>query len=124
MRRVSVHIILATLALATAAHTHAVLVSSVPKDRDVLATPPDKVILRFDSRIEKRVARVTLTRASRKIALPKPKNGYTAGAAGELVIPMPKLKPGSYRLEYRVLATDGHITPGLIRFAVKGGKAP
>lgn len=117
-------VLLALLALPVAANAHAVLVSSTPKDKAVLKTAPKRVALRFDARIEKKVSQATLlTARGQKVTLTKPKGGY-GGASNELIVPLPSLKPGSYRLEYRVLATDGHLTPGLVRFTISGGKSP
>lgn len=106
------------------AGAHAVLASSSPKDKAVLSAAPKQVVLRFKSRIEKSVTQVTLLNGKgKKVALPVPKNGYAAGPPEQVTIPMPALKPDSYRLEYQVLATDGHLTPGLVRFTIKG-KSP
>jgi methionine-rich copper-binding protein CopC len=35
------------------------------------------------------------------------------------VIPIRSLAPGEYTLRYRVLAVDGHITEGALRFTVE-----
>lgn len=119
---ITVSILLALLAAAARplpAGAHAVLVSSSPKNNAVLSTPPKKVSLHFDARIEKRVAEVTLLDSrGRRVPLPSAKNGYTSGPSDTLIIPMPSLKPGRYQLRYKILATDGHITPGLIGFTV------
>jgi methionine-rich copper-binding protein CopC len=107
-----------------AAHAHAVLVSSIPKNNAVLHKSPAKVVLNFDSRIERSVSQVVVRdKAKRKVPLQKPRGGYVAGKSNQLIVPLPTLKPGTYRLEYRVLATDGHMTPGAIQFTVSGGKS-
>jgi len=43
------------------------------------------------------------------------------GDEDRLVIPLPPLAPGSYLLRYKILSTDGHATPGILRFTVTGG---
>lgn len=102
----------------TPAYAHAVLVSSSPADNTTVKESPKQVVLKFDARIEKKVTQITLLDAKgNKVALKKPPHGY-GGAPDQLIIPMPKLRPGSYQLRYRVMATDGHISPGLIRFTV------
>lgn len=117
---------LAFLVLALApnpTHAHAILVSSTPKDKAVVKNSPAKVILNFDSRIEKRVSQVILrNQNNRRVPLRTPPGGYKAGKSNQLIVPLPSLKPGTYRLEYRILATDGHLTPGEIRFTISGGK--
>ena len=117
-------ILIAVTGTPLVAEAHALLVSSSPKDKAVLKAAPKQVVLRFDARIEKALAAVTLRLGREAIELPKPAHGYTGGKADELIIPMPALKPGSYRLEYRVMASDGHLTPGLIRFKISEGKKP
>ncbi len=128
MRSVCVRITLAAVlaaVIATSASAHAVLVSSTPKDGATVKAAPKQAVLHFNAKIDKKVTKVTLLDAKgHKIALTTPKNGYTAGKPADLIVPLPTLKPGTYRLEYEVMATDGHVTPGLIRFTIAGGKSP
>lgn len=115
-------VIAAVAAIYSPINAHAVLVSSTPKDQAVLKTPPKQAILTFNSRIEKKVTQIVLLNDGRKVKLPFGQN-YAAGPANQITIALPSLGPGRYRLEYKVLATDGHLTPGLIRFTISGGKA-
>ena len=118
-------LLLAVLALPMEVQSHAVLVSSTPRDNSTVKSSPKRVVLNFDARIEKNVSRVSLSSTKGpKVALKMPDGGYTGGKVNQLIVPMPLLKPGSYKLEYRVLASDGHLTPGLVRFTVSGGKSP
>ena len=39
-----------------------------------------------------------------------------------LTIPLEALGPGAYVLRYRVLAVDGHVTEGALRFTVGAGR--
>lgn len=118
---IGVLLIIAAVAIYSPINAHAVLVSSTPKDQAVLKSPPKKVILNFNSRIEKKITQVVLLNGKQKIKLPSDQR-YTTGSPSQITIALPALKPGSYRLEYKVLATDGHLTPGLIRFTISGGK--
>jgi len=102
------------------ARGHAVLVESSPKQDEVLKQAPREAVLRFDARIEKKVTRATLVDGDgKKVKLP-PIPEDKDGPPERLVIALPELKPGAYRLEYRVLASDGHATPGLIKFSIAG----
>jgi copper transport protein len=99
-------------------HAHALLVGSTPKQDEVLKEAPAEVVLRFNARIEKSVSHVTLLGpGGEKVRLP-PLPEDKDGPPERLKIELPALKPGAYRLEYRVLASDGHATPGLLRFTV------
>ena len=100
------------------AGAHAVVVESSPGDNEVLARSPREVVLRFDARIEKSLTRLSLTTSDgRTIPLPQPADKYGEDP-DRLVIPLPGLGPGHYILRYKVLSTDGHATPGLLRFSV------
>ena len=114
--------LLLCLALYTpAARAHAILVESSPKEGEACRAAPKEVVLRFNARIERQVTRVTLVDGEGKrvaLSAPPADEKGDAAAADRLTVPLPALKPGSYRLEYRVLAADGHATPGLLRFSV------
>jgi len=102
----------------SSASAHAIVLESSPVADAVLERAPGQVTLRFNSKLEKRFTRITLTAGDRPpapIALPD------AGAASppdRVVIPLAPLAPGLYVLRYRVLAVDGHITEGALRFTV------
>lgn len=115
--------ILIAAVITTPANAHAVLKSSSPKNNAVLQTSPQRMVLQFDARIEKTVTQVTLLDGkSQQVPLHLTPNWYTAGSPDQLIIPLPSLKPGNYQINYRIMATDGHITPGFIRFTVSERK--
>jgi methionine-rich copper-binding protein CopC len=116
--QLAVQVLLAMLAVGPA-HAHAILIESTPADNAVLKVEPREVILRFNARIEKGVSQFTLhDEKGRKIALPpQPKGGGTS-TPDRIIIELPGIGPGVYRLEYLVLAADGHATPGILRFTV------
>jgi methionine-rich copper-binding protein CopC len=98
--------------------SHAIVLESSPVHDAVLERAPGQVTLRFNSKIEKRFTRVTLTAADQppaRIALPESDD---PAAPDRIVIPLRPLAPGVYVLRYRVLAVDGHITEGALRFTV------
>jgi len=106
------------LAAASVLQAHALLVGSTPGQDEVLKEAPAEVVLRFNARIEKPVSRVTLLGpGGDKVKLP-PLPDDNDGPPERLKIDLPALKPGAYKLEYRVLASDGHATPGLLRFTI------
>jgi methionine-rich copper-binding protein CopC len=107
-----------TLGAGREASPHAIVLESSPAHDAVLTEAPRQATLRFNSRIEKRFTRVTLTFADEgpvPVALPE---GDTTATPDRLTIPLPALRPGRYVLRYRVLAVDGHITEGAVRFTV------
>jgi methionine-rich copper-binding protein CopC len=111
-----------TLAVPRAASPHAIVLESSPTHDTVLPRAPQQVTLRFNSRIEKRFTRVTLTLADQapvRVALP---TADAEATPDRLTIPLQPLGPGVYVLRYRVLAVDGHITEGALRFTVGPGR--
>ncbi len=120
----AVLLLMACLALGAprAASAHAIVLESSPAADAVLPQPPSQVVLRFNSRIEKRFTRVTVAlgdRAPVVVALPP---GDAETTPDRITIPLEALGPGAYVLRYRVLAVDGHITEGALRFTVGAGR--
>jgi methionine-rich copper-binding protein CopC len=111
------------LLCARSATAHAIVLESIPARDAVLDRSPSRVVLRFNSKIEKRLSRVTLGVAGgTPVATPI----ADAGAAGDeapdrIVVPLRPLPPGAYVLRYKVLSADGHITEGALRFTVTAG---
>lgn len=111
-----------TLATPHVASPHAIVLESSPTHDAVLPRAPQQVTLRFNSRIEKRFTRVTLAlvdQAAVAVAVPA---GDAEATPDRLTIPLRPLGPGVYVLRYRVLAVDGHITEGALRFTVGAGR--
>jgi len=105
------------------ATAHAIVLESIPARDAVLDRSPSRVVLRFNSKIEKRLSRVTLAVAGgTPVATPIADDG-AAGAEGpdRIVVPLHPLPPGAYVLRYKVLSADGHITEGALRFTVTAG---
>jgi methionine-rich copper-binding protein CopC len=102
------------------AGAHALVIESEPAKGAALARPPAHVRIRFNSKIERRLSRLSLERADgRRVPLP-----LAEGVAGfadrpdHLLAPLPEIPAGRYVIRWRVLAADGHITEGAIRFTV------
>jgi methionine-rich copper-binding protein CopC len=113
--------LLLLLAVPAGARAHAIVLESVPAPDASLARAPERARLRFNSKIEKRLVRVTLT-AGAGAAVPLSAAHDGPDAPDQLVVALPPLGPGTYVLRYRVLAADGHITEGALRFTVTGSR--
>ena len=99
------------------AGAHAIILESEPSAGAKLAEPPARIYLRFNSKIEKRLSSVTLTAAeSQPVPLPVAADG--SEKPDRIVLPLGSLRPGAYVVRYKVLAVDGHITEGILRFSV------
>ncbi|MCG0239494.1 MAG: copper resistance protein CopC [Firmicutes bacterium] len=111
--------LLATLLLfasaAGTAQAHAGLEESVPADGAVLSAPPPEVRVTFTEPLEFELSTLTLVDAQGQ-----PVPGTTQAAAGDriLTLRLPPLPSGAYRVLWRILARDGHVTEGSIGFTV------
>ena len=120
--RVSLFIILAICLLLPRARdqarAHAILLESSPADGAILAEAPSYISLRYNSRLEKSLSRVTLIfEDGRRVNLPGD-SPHQDASPGELRIPLPPLPPGAYILRLTVVAADGHATAGVVRFRI------
>jgi methionine-rich copper-binding protein CopC len=117
-------IFLAVFALNCSAWAHAIVIDSIPEDGAVLASQPMQIILRFNARIEKSLSSVKLLgREGHSFPVRVVSSGNGAASAPDrLVVRLPRLGPGEYTLQYNVLATDGHLTPGVLHFSISKGQ--
>lgn len=77
-----------------------------------------EAVLTFDGPIERRFARLSLSRNNgpgRSLQAPA---GH--GTVTKLRPPLGQLTPGRYRLRWSVVSRDGHQIQGSIRFTLRG----
>jgi len=103
------------LALASSARAHSLLLESAPAADAQLAAPPAEISLRFNNRIEKKLSTIRLL-DERGGA--RPLTMLADGPADRLTATVPSLDPGPWRVEWRVLSTDGHVVSGRFSFRV------
>lgn len=108
----------ALLFAATGAYAHAHLVSAVPADKAVVASP-NLIEAHFSESLEPKFSSFDVTTASgAKIALAQvsvdPKEKKILSAA-----PQAPLAPGAYKVSWHVVAGDGHKSEGVYGFTVK-----
>jgi len=95
---------------------HAILMDSTPKQNSTVKGPDVDITLRYNVRIDGGRSRVDLLAADgTKVDLkldsqPKP-DILQCKASG--------LRPGTYKLEWYVLASDGHMSKGQVPFTVQ-----
>ena|SRR5215472_6987334 len=94
---------------------HAVLLESSPALKSSVSGPDVPLMLRFNVRIDAARSRLTLIDAdgaSQTLEIERQEGPDTLSAEAK------GLRPGTYRLRWQVLASDGHITRGEIPFTV------
>ena len=102
------------LIFAFSVYGHAILLSALPAAKGVVNGPTIPVQLRFNSRIDAKRSRITLVASDgRQTALP-----VEHVAADTIGAEARDLRSGIYILRWQVLANDGHITRGEVRFQV------
>jgi methionine-rich copper-binding protein CopC len=103
---------LLVLAVATAwAHAH--LEESLPADGSVIHSAPSQLVLRFSESAQLTALSIEKSDGSRQKIAPLPQ-----GAQTRVVVPLPALAPGRYRVSWRALGADGHLVPGQIQFTL------
>ena len=123
IRRLAAALLLAALSPAglSEAHAHAVLMDSVPSDRQVLPEAPGRVELRFNEPVDVRALRL-IGPDGAAIALRPDANGPPDRAVAAL----PPLGRGTHVLSWRLVSADGHPVAGSLVFSVgaPGASAP
>ncbi len=96
------------------AHAHAILEESFPEPGDSVQAGLVTLRLRFNSRIDLARSRLLLLAADRSQRTLAIQQGGPPDIVGANV----ELKPGVYTVRWQVLAIDGHLTRGDVRFTV------
>jgi methionine-rich copper-binding protein CopC len=115
-RTLLVLIVLLIAGAAQVCWAHAILRESTPAINSTVAGPDLDISMRFNVRIDGTRSRVLLvapdgTSSALKLASQAKPDILQTRAAG--------LKPGTYKLQWKVLASDGHMSSGEIPFTVK-----
>jgi len=100
-----------TVLLPALGHTR--LLGSVPQPGALVHPPPAAIVLVFSAPPEPRFNRIELRRGGQWQALATRQEGPRLRAA------LPALKPGPYRVRWRVLSRDGHSQDGKLDFTVR-----
>lgn len=114
MRRLA-NLVALLMSCAPDAMAHSSLLESVPGDGAVVAAGDTAIELHFDSRLDPRFSRLTMTNPDgRRSVLPL----QGEDRPGVMKATGTRLGEGSYLLHWRVLSIDGHAGEGQIRFRV------
>jgi copper resistance protein C len=96
---------------------HAILKESSPAANAIVPGPDISITLKYNVRVDSARSKVQLSHPDESVTeLPLQKqvspDTLSAKATG--------LAPGAYKIQWQVLAPDGHITRGVVPFSVKG----
>lgn len=94
---------------------HAVLMQSKPAINSTVKGPDVPIWLKFNVRVDGKRSHLQLIAADGStMEVPAPKQT----APDILESSVSGLKPGTYKLQWRVLASDGHMSNGVVEFTV------
>lgn len=97
---------------------HASLVKSDPPRRASLSESPSQIQLWFNEDIEAAYASVEVLNSNGKtVSVDAPK--AVEDDPKSVVLAMPALTPGSYKVQFRVLSVDGHVVESNYSFRIK-----
>jgi copper resistance protein C len=114
------HLLLIPLLVAGATQiclAHAILMESTPKINSTVQGPDLDITLRFNVRIDGSRSRILLVAEGDGTSTP-----LTLAKQSKpdiLQMHASGLKPGAYKLQWNVLAADGHMSKGDVPFTVK-----
>ena len=115
-RKTAIFLLLLVASATQVCWAHAILMESTPKVNSTVSGPDVDITLRFNVRIDGGRSRVLLvapdgTSSALPLAQQEKPDILQMHASG--------LKPGPYKLQWKVLASDGHMSNGDVPFTVK-----
>lgn len=117
MRRITVAALV--LCLPALVWAHAAMVRADPGPRAVVGVAPTVIKLWFNEPVEQDFAKVSLENDGRAVVEGVGRPYVDKADSKLLIVPVPKLAPGSYKVKYKVLSVDGHIVDWGYTFRVK-----
>jgi len=109
--------LLAVLALASAAAAHGVLERTEPRGGSTVKSAPAQVRLQFTGAIEPAYSQVhVMDGGGRRVDLGDSRVDPDNRAL--LRVSLPALPPGRYKVTWRVLSVDSHVTEGDFTFRI------
>ena len=111
----AIALILVLAGIAQPLWAHAILMQSNPKMHSTVKGPDIPIWLRFNSRIDGGRSRVHVLADNGSFV---PMDALKQTSPDTLESRATGLKPGTYKLQWQVLASDGHISSGEVVFTV------
>ncbi len=120
MRRWIAGLLLAAVAAAVAldAAAHAQLEQATPAAGSTLRESPAQLTLQFSQRFEPAFSKIRVLDSKGNQV--DNGNAQVGGSGAKLLqVSLPKLAPGTYQVEWRVLSVDTHVSEGRFTFDVR-----
>jgi methionine-rich copper-binding protein CopC len=114
----SVILLVLVVGVAAVASAHSFPEQEIPPAGATLSEPPAQVTIKYDAPIEKLFASLeVLNSAGQNVAMGQPE---VSPDGWKLSVPVNKLQPGEYTVQWRVVCIDTHHTQGSYSFTVEG----
>ncbi|MGE5548433.1 MAG: copper resistance protein CopC [Solirubrobacterales bacterium] len=110
-------ILLATCLLTGTADAHATLAKAIPAVGSTLGEAPAQVILEFTERIEPALSTIQVNNAS-GTQVSAGRATLIPGRDDTLAVALPPILPGTYKVTWKVVSEDTHVTRGSFTFTV------
>jgi methionine-rich copper-binding protein CopC len=114
MSKVLVSAVLVSVVMVAQAHTH--LKESAPAEGSTVNAAPERITLTFSEAA--RLTALTIQKDGGDVQKLTP---LPTESAAKVSVPAPKLAPGKYTVNWRVVSADNHIMSGKLHFTVAGG---
>lgn len=110
-------LILSVAAFQTLARAHAFPVRSDPRVGWTVAVSPPKVTIWFDGELEPAFSTIAVYNSAKKQV--DKSNSHISGSDGSVLeVDLPPLPAGTYRVYWKALSTDTHVTEGDFTFEI------
>jgi copper resistance protein C len=110
-------LILSVAAFQTLARAHAFPVRSNPRVGWTVAVSPPKVTIWFDGELEPAFSTIAVYNSAKKQV--DKSNSHISGSDGSVLeVDLPPLPAGTYRVYWKALSTDTHVTEGDFTFEI------
>jgi methionine-rich copper-binding protein CopC len=106
----------ALLSLMAVAQAHTHLKEATPAEGSTVKASPESITLTFSE-----AARLTALTIQKEGGDEQKLAPLPAESAAKVTVPAPKLAPGKYTVNWRVVSADNHIMSGKLHFTVAGG---
>jgi methionine-rich copper-binding protein CopC len=106
----------ALLSLMAVAQAHTHLKASAPAEGSTVKGAPESITLTFSE-----AARLTALSIQKDGGDEQKITPLPAESASKVSVPAPKLAPGKYTVNWRVVSADSHVMSGKLHFTVAGG---
>jgi len=118
VKRASAFLLLMMLAGATRLEAHAFLQQAEPGVGSTVQASPNEIKIRFTEKIELAFSKIQVFAASGK-EIDKRDVHLDRSDSALLMVSLPKLGTGTYKVVWRVVSIDTHVTEGNFSFHVR-----